>query len=145
MCVNKEEPTTLTSTKEKLIDGWKECIDESSKEIYFWNEQTNEVTWERPTVDQSVSIDEDLELVISETTLSDIEKECPGFSQNWSQLIKIFSISTTTQTQENKARLIQLKTRFIDWKDGGLSNDFFSKRVKEMGEELNIKVCFIIS
>eukprot|EP00040_Diaphanoeca_grandis_P010901 m.55861 g.55861 ORF g.55861 m.55861 type:complete len:428 (-) comp22147_c0_seq1:244-1527(-) len=41
--VEKNEP--------ELPSGWEQCLDPSSGGVYFWNTETNEVTWSRPVAE----------------------------------------------------------------------------------------------
>eukprot|EP00467_Chlorarachnion_reptans_P010965 CAMPEP_0114534582 /NCGR_PEP_ID=MMETSP0109-20121206/27924_1 /TAXON_ID=29199 /ORGANISM="Chlorarachnion reptans, Strain CCCM449" /LENGTH=2002 /DNA_ID=CAMNT_0001718019 /DNA_START=516 /DNA_END=6524 /DNA_ORIENTATION=+ len=43
-----EEPELLGDENGELLPGWKAVRDPSSKDVYYWNEDTDEVRWERP-------------------------------------------------------------------------------------------------
>ncbi|TMW64953.1 hypothetical protein Poli38472_009120 [Pythium oligandrum] len=45
--------STVVSTSTTLPDGWKEVADPTSGETYYWNETTNETTWEKPVATKS--------------------------------------------------------------------------------------------
>lgn len=36
-----------------LLAGWQECLDENTQAVYFWNQETGETSWVRPSLNGS--------------------------------------------------------------------------------------------
>lgn len=124
-----------SGVRQKLQSGWKEFTDASSGDLYYWNEATDVTSWERPSegIDETKPHKDDplspakkigLVLEIGDSSLPLLESYTPGFCSAWKELL----LTTTT----NLPRRIELRTRLQDWHDGGLSAQFFTRRVMEM-------------
>ncbi|KAG7359509.1 WW domain containing protein [Nitzschia inconspicua] len=67
-----------------LLEGWVESFDESSGKTFYWNESTNETTWDRPVATQQPSAEKKEDIVeIDGTELN--KKEEVGMDGNGSQ------------------------------------------------------------
>ena len=165
------------ANKSSLQQPWRECKEEPSGDVYFWNEQTGEVTWEipatsscatkPPTKDEAEEIPSAtmLEVVadaeasvetsktppaadvgdskyreesssvetavasdssITSAEVSSLDAIIPGAAAAWETISRAFNGNETLK--------VSTHTRLSDWRDGGLSDDFFARRIVEMAK-----------
>ncbi|CAJ1954685.1 unnamed protein product [Cylindrotheca closterium] len=57
---------SLDVSQESLPSGWVEVVDEDSGNVYFYNSETNETSWEKPSTEPSEPIAESLPNVLAD-------------------------------------------------------------------------------
>jgi hypothetical protein len=131
---NVEKPMEAEA-EAKLLPGWKSVYTEDSAEVYYWNEITNEVSWdaplEPPTTSDAASIHEftaDYDAAIADIKGSQ-EQPADTAKAAWNHLRDLL------HSGRGDSRLAAfLECRLLDWKAGGLSDEFLSTRLVEMAE-----------
>lgn len=135
---NSDDENGPLSTQ--LPPGWAECPDpEGSGDTYFWNVSTGEVTWVRPRLTTEP------ENRLPSEFSSHVESSDVGFSLTESErgllestsegACDIFQKISETAKSDEKLK-IKIWTRLEDFRAGGLSSDFFCRRLREMAGNL---------
>lgn len=128
---------SLASGNKVLFGDWRICKDDEG-DIYYWNVNTDETTWDKPSKPEVV-----VQSCYTQVNLNDlcqVPLSPDGLSQlcrqNLDKLNAIIGESPSYQHTPQVARQIELKTRYIDWRSGQLTNAYFYKHIKELDRDL---------
>jgi len=117
-----------------LFGDWR-TLSDSEGDQYYWNVKTNETSWElpqKPTITtQSISTQTAQNpLPISRLKLAETAQL---LTDKLSAIIRETGPSISTPQLTRKT---EFKIRFLDWREGELSDAYFFRHILELGEDL---------